>query len=128
MAIDKSVNPAPAGLGTLPEAEPVSIEIVDPEEMHISGPGFEMSMEKTEPEFEMNLAEEMTEADLMSLSYDLLADYDADIASRKDWLDTYVKGLKLLGLKYETRSEPWPGASGVFHPDRKSTRLNSSHT
>lgn len=118
MAIDKGLYEAPQGLGTLPEAEPVSIEVVDPEEMHIEGPGFEMHMEKSdaEPEFDANLAEEMSESELMMLAGDLLGDYEADLSSRKDWLDTYVKGLKLLGLKYEARSEPWPGASGVFHP------------
>jgi hypothetical protein len=116
MAIEKGLYEAPKGLGSFSEDEPISIEIVDPEEMHIEGPGFEMHMEKNEPDFDENIAEYMPESQLMTLAGDLLADYEADLASRKDWLDTYVKGLKLLGLKYEARSEPWPGASGVFHP------------
>jgi hypothetical protein len=58
----------------------------------------------------------MSESQLISLAYDLLGDVEEDISSRKDWLDTYVKGLQLLGLKYEERSEPWPGACGVYHP------------
>jgi len=116
MSVDKSLSQAPSGLSSLSEAEPITVEVVDPEEMHISGPGFEMHMEHVEPEFDANLAEEMDEGLLMSISSELLGDYDTDIAARKDWLDTYVKGLKLLGLKYESRSEPWPGASGVFHP------------
>jgi hypothetical protein len=116
MAMDKSVNPAPVGLGSLPEAEPISVEIVDPEAIHISGEGFDASIEQVEPEFDSNLAENMSEGELQMLAGDLLGDYDADLSSRKEWLDIYVKGLKLLGLQYESRTEPWPGASGVFHP------------
>ncbi len=47
---------------------------------------------------------------------ELVADFDKDINDRKDWIRTYVEGLKLLGLKYEERTEPWNGACGVFHP------------
>jgi hypothetical protein len=117
MAIDKALYGAPMGLGALDE-EPIEIEVVDPEEMSISMPGFSMHMEKSdyEGEFEANLAEEMAESHLAEISGELLGDYDADLQSRKEWLDTYVKGLKLLGLKYEERSEPWSGACGVFHP------------
>jgi len=116
MSIDKALYEAPQGLGSLTEAEPIEVEIVDPEEVNISGPGFEMHMEKKEAEFDANLVEDMDEARLMSLAYDLLDDVEEDMRSRKDWLDVYIRGLKLLGLKYEERSEPWPGASGVFHP------------
>jgi hypothetical protein len=58
----------------------------------------------------------MSEGELQMLSGELLGHYDSDLASRKDWLDTYVKGLQILGIKYEERTEPWPGACGVFHP------------
>ena len=116
MSVDKSLSQAPSGLGSLSEADPITVEVVDPEAVHISGPGFEMHMEHGEREFDSNIAEDISEGQLMSIASDLLGDYDADLAGRKDWLDTYVKGLKLLGLKYEARSEPWPGASGVFHP------------
>ena len=118
MSIDKSVYEAPQGLGAL-DAEPdLQVEIVEPEEVHISGPGFEMHMEHAEntEDFNANLAEYMPDNQLLSLAYELLGDVDEDIQSRKDWLDTYVKGLQLLGLKYEERSEPWPGACGVYHP------------
>ena len=116
MAIDKSVYSAPQGLGSLDE-EAIEVEIVDPEELSISGPGFEMHMGKDNgPDFDINLAEKMGEEQLLTMSGELLGDYDADLMSRKEWLDTYVKGLKLLGLKYEERTEPWAGASGVFHP------------
>ena len=116
MSIDKALYVAPQGLGSLPEAEPIEVEIIDPEEVNISGPGFEMHMEKREADFDANLAEVIDEATLKSLAYDLLEDVEDDMRSRKDWLDIYIKGLKLLGLKYEERSEPWAGASGVFHP------------
>jgi hypothetical protein len=58
----------------------------------------------------------MSENDLQSLAGDLIGNYEQDLSSRKDWLDTYIKGLKILGIKYEERTEPWPGACGVFHP------------
>ena len=116
MAIDKSMYQAPQGLSSLSEAEPIEIHIEDPESVDINGPGFDMHMEKDTPAFDVNLAEEMDESQLMSLGYSLLKEVDEDISSRKDWLDTYVKGLQLLGLKYEERTEPWPGACGVFHP------------
>ena len=119
MSIEKSLYQAPQGIAGLDDAEPIQVEIVDPEELHISGPGFEMHMEKgedTKDEFNENLAEKLGDAQLQSISADLLEDYEDDLRSRKEWIDTYVKGLKLLGLKYENRSEPWPGASGVFHP------------
>ena len=67
-------------------------------------------------EFEANLAEEMNEADLISLASDLIQDYEDDESSRKDWMQTYVDGLELLGMKIEERSEPWEGACGVYHP------------
>ena len=116
MSIDKSLYEAPQGLGALPESDSIEVEIVDPEAVDISGPGFHMHMEKQEADFDANLAEVMDENVLKSLAYDLLEDVEDDMRSRKDWLDIYIKGLKLLGLKYEERSEPWPGASGVFHP------------
>ena len=111
--MDKSLYQAPQGLESLMDEPDIEIEIVDPDSVKING-------EEILPEegggFGCNLADEMDERTLATLSSDLLGDYDADISSRKDWLDTYVKGLKLLGLKYETRTEPWPGACGVYHP------------
>jgi hypothetical protein len=65
-------------------------------------------------DFNANLAEEMDESELASLADDLDELVTADINSRKDWADTYVKGLEVLGLKYEQRTEPWDGACGVF--------------
>jgi hypothetical protein len=64
--------------------------------------------------FDENLAETMDESDLQSLSSDLLDLFDQDVGSRKDWADMYVKGMEVLGMKYEERTEPWAGACGVY--------------
>jgi hypothetical protein len=76
----------------------------------------EETHEEIKTEHDENLAEILPDSVLGTLAGDLLFDYDKDERDRKDWIDTYVKGLDLLGLKYEERSEPWAGACGVFHP------------
>ena len=120
MAVDKSLMEAPQGIAAMAaEMEPIEIEIVDPEEVRIGVDGMLIEFEKAEPRsegFDDNLAEYMGENELQSLASDLLGNYEQDLASRKDWLDVYVKGLKILGIRYEDRTEPWPGACGVFHP------------
>ena len=115
MAIDKGLYQAPQGLAAT-EAEPIEIEIVDPEAVHINAGDMEIDIEKEDDEFSENLAEDMDEQDLMTLSSDLISLFETDQNGRKDWADTYVQGLKLLGLKYEETTEPWAGACGVFHP------------
>ncbi len=72
--------------------------------------------EQEEVEFDSNLAEYMDEKDLQDISSDLVGDYKEDSSSREEWYDAYAKGLKLLGFKYEDRSQPFQGASGVTHP------------
>jgi len=118
--MDKGLYEAPMGLDALASEEPeIEIEIEDPEEVSIRMGGLEIELEKAEPraeDFDANLADFMSEGELQMIAGDLLGDYDSDLASRKDWLDTYVKGLQILGIKYEERTEPWPGACGVFHP------------
>lgn len=120
MAIEKSLYQTPQGI--MPEdmtAEPIEIEIEDPESVTIGIDGLELEItpeEETEEDFSANLAEFIDERVLESLASELLADYDDDVASRKDWLQTYVDGLELLGMKIEERSEPWEGACGVYHP------------
>ena len=119
MAVDKSLMQAPMGLDALAPQEPLVIEVVDPEEVNIGVDGVELSLSKEPPraeDFDANLADFMGENELQSLSTELLGQYEQDVASRKDWLDTYIKGLKILGIRYEERTEPWPGACGVFHP------------
>jgi hypothetical protein len=117
MAIDKGLYQAPQGLEATPEAEPLEIEIVDPEAVRIKQGDMEIDIEpEGDSEFSKNLAEDMDEQDLMTLSSDLVGLFETDLNGRKDWADTYVQGLKLLGLKYEETTEPWAGACGVFHP------------
>lgn len=67
-------------------------------------------------EFDANLAEEMPERELQRIASDLLAEYEANKASRQDWEDAYTNGLELLGFTYEERTQPFRGASGVTHP------------
>jgi hypothetical protein len=117
--IDKALYQQPQGLDSLgQDEEPLEIEIVDPEEVHIHTDGLDIHMMKGEGEddFSANLAEEMDPSALQALAGDLAEDVDNDKNSRKDWEKAYVEGLKLLGLQYEERTEPWNGACGVFHP------------
>jgi len=120
MAVDKSLMEAPQGIAAMAaEMEPIEIEIIDPEEVRIGVDGMMIELGKEEPraeDFDANLADFMGENELQSLASELLGQYEQDLSSRKDWLDTYVKGLKILGIRYEERTEPWPGACGVFHP------------
>ena len=117
MAIDKALYQAPQGIESLAEEEqPIEIEIENPDAIHISAGDLEIDIEAGEVDFGENLAEELGDQYLSMLASELVADYDTDVASRKDWLQTYVDGLELLGLKIEERSEPWEGACGIYHP------------
>ena len=66
--------------------------------------------------FDANLAEYVDESDLMSISSDLVGDIEEDMSTRQDWEDTYKRGIELLGMNYEERTQPFEGASGVVHP------------
>ena len=122
MAIDKALNQAPLGLGSIDPQnnEPdLEIEIEDPESVKVKTGDMEIELEPGDAEdneFNANLADEMDEQELTSLVGDLLGEFEEDISARKDWIQTYVDGLELLGLKIEDRTEPWPGACGVYHP------------
>lgn len=120
MAVDKGLYAMPQGLDSIGEAEePVEIEIVDPESVNIKAGDMEIEIEPGEDgegSFSENLAEVMDAKELEKLGPELLADINNDEGSRKDWEDAYKEGIKLLGLKYEERTEPWSGSCGVFHP------------
>ena len=120
MAIDKALYEAPQGIDELAQGqEPIEIEIENPDAVTIGIDGMEITLEpetESEDDFNANLAEYMDEQELAQIAGDLIGDFDDDIASRKDWIQTYVDGLELLGLKIEERSEPWEGACGVYHP------------
>jgi hypothetical protein len=116
--IDKALFQQPAGIDALAQNEAaIEIEIVDPEEVNIKAGGLELHIgEGEEDDFSANLAEEIPEGVLDTLGGDLSEDIDNDKNSRKEWEKAYTEGLKLLGLQIEERTEPWDGASGVFHP------------
>lgn len=119
-----SLSQAPLGLDALtPEPQDfedgpgVEIVIEDPEGVHIGMDGLQIDMEPgegTDEDFDANLAEFMDESELQKVAGDIIALVDADINSRKDWVEDYVKGLDVLGMKYEERTEPWLGSCGVF--------------
>ena len=116
--IDKALYQQPQGIGDLAqEEEPIEIEIVDPEAVHIHAGDLDITMMPgEEDEFNKNLAEDMDEGEMAEVVGNLADDIENDKNSRKDWEKAYTEGLKLLGLQYEERTEPWNGASGVFHP------------
>ena len=123
MAIDKGLYQAP--LGTEEEAmapgfAPLEIEIEDPESVTIGIDGKPIleieAAEEDEDDFAINLAEDISDNELQKLASDLISDFEGDVGARKDWMQTYVDGLELLGMKIEDRAEPWEGACGVYHP------------
>ena len=125
MAIDKALSQAPMGLGAInmsdvENTEPdLEITIEDPEsvELGIDGQPI-LRIEKSEDEegFDDNLAEYLDDDTLTQLASNIIGDVEDDMSARKDWMQTYVDGLQLLGMKIEDRMEPWPGACGVYHP------------
>jgi len=118
-SMDKSLYQAPQGISELMEPD-LEIEIEDPESvsLHMGDIDIDLKPQKkqTDEDFDANLADFMDDGDLDGLAQDLIEDFGKDVMDRKDWIKTYVDGLKLLGLNYEERTEPWQGACGVFHP------------
>lgn len=113
MSIHKSLYQAPQGLDSLESEPDIEIEIEDPESVTING--MEIDIEEEEG-FDDNLAEYIDDKVMNQMVGDLIADYDDDVSSRRDWMQTYVDGLELLGMKIEDRTDPWAGACGVYHP------------
>jgi hypothetical protein len=116
---DKALYQAPLGMGSTEMEPDIEIEIEDPESVSIGLGDLEIDIEpgkEEDDDFDANLAEFITDNELQELAGDLLSDFDDDIDARKDWMQTYVDGLELLGMKIEERSEPWEGACGVYHP------------
>ena len=118
--VDKALYQAPEGIDDAAADESaIEIEVVDPEAVKIGIGGMELEIvpgEGDEGGFDENLADSMDESAMQSMSSDLVSEIDNDKAGRKDWEKAYTEGLKLLGLQYEERTEPWNGACGVFHP------------
>ena len=117
MSIHKSLYQAPQGLDSLESEPDIEIEIEDPESVTIGIDGMEIEIGGEEEEgFDDNLAEYIDDKVMNQIVGDLIADYDDDVSSRRDWMQTYVDGLELLGMKIEERTDPWAGACGVYHP------------
>ena len=118
-SMDKGLYSAPMGIEEEMSGEnALEIEIVNPDQVTLDDGSVEITLEEgtAEGEFDANLADVMDEGTLSSIAEDLDDMLTADINSRKDWADTFVKGLEVLGLKYEERTEPWSGSCGVFSP------------
>ena len=118
-----SLNPAPLGLEALTsdmeEGPGIEIQIENPDGVLIGMDGVEIDLNEIidgadEGDFDANLAEEMNDGELQKVASDLMEMVDSDIGARKEWVEMYVKGLDVLGMKYEERTEPWLGACGVF--------------
>jgi hypothetical protein len=117
--MEKGLYAAPQGISALMDQTPdIEIEIEDPESVHVGMGDFDIELEPHKPseEFDENLADSLEDSVLDALGNDLVSDFDKDNMDRKEWIKTYIDGLKLLGLQYEERTEPWQGACGVFHP------------
>ena len=115
--IEKSLYEAPEGLESLDTGEPdIEIEVVDPEELNIKLGDMEITLGEGEDDFDENLAEVLPDDVISEIVQDLISDFEDDVNSRKDWMQTYVDGLELLGMKIEERADPWIGACGVYHP------------
>jgi hypothetical protein len=103
---------APLGIAQMPE-DPITVLIGEDDDGDAQQ---DVKSDQPSKEFDENLAEDMEDSVLLSIATELLKDYEDDVASRKEWMETYTKGMNLLGLKYEEMTEPWANACGVFHP------------
>jgi hypothetical protein len=118
--IEKSLYEAPEGLESLTGLDDaaIEIEIEDPESVTISTGDMEIEIIPGSEfdDFDANLVDHLPEDVITQLVSDLVSDYEDDVDSRKDWMQTYVDGIELLGMKIEERADPWVGACGVYHP------------
>ena len=120
MAIEKGLYAAPEGIDEDIEedAGELEIEIVNPDMVTLDDGSVEITLVPGEDigptSFDANLAESLEDNALARISNELVGYVDTDIDSRKDWADTFVKGLDVVGFKYEERTDPWDGACGVF--------------
>jgi len=129
MAISKTLTPADLDLLENPELSELEIDL--PEDTTVTtmatedgeitiefgdDAAFEGPAEAFEVDHDANFAELLDDQDLVGLASELVDLFRADRESRRDWAQSYINGMDLLGLKIEDRTIPWQGASGVFHP------------
>ena len=115
MAMEKSLYAAPVGIEEEIDIEMPDVEVEVEEPAGLESLEIEIEVE-VDDGFDDNLAEELDDKLLIEIAGDLLADFEDDVSARKDWIQTYVDGLELLGMRIEERTEPWEGACGVYHP------------
>ena len=122
MAIDKKIQPTESEIVVDQYASsPIEINIAEESNNNVEmlqdgGAIIGPQTLNMQAGFDSNLAEFVDEDELNNISSDLIADYMTDKDTRKDWEQGYTQGLDLLGFKYEERSQPFQGASGVTHP------------
>ena len=113
-----SLYAAPVGIAQAAmDEEPLEIEIVNPDSVTLSDGSMEITLEpeaESDDDFSANLADMLDEHELSTLASEMMGQVDADVTARKDWADMYVKGLEVLGFKYEERTDPWEDSCGVF--------------
>lgn len=122
MAVEKQIEPSP--LEADDDVGQVQVEVVNPDAVSIQNEEGGMIIDFTGdivedivgPAHDDNLAEYIEEDELMSMASEIIHDFNTDRNSRSDWASAYVKGLDLMGMKIEERTQPWQGAAGVFHP------------
>ena len=119
--MDKGLYSAPQGIEQLQDSDMPDFEIESDALNMLPDGSVEVTLEKEavmlgdeDGEFDENLAEDMDEDELSLLASELIEEVEADINSRRDWAETYVRGLEVLGFKYEQRTEPWDDACGVY--------------
>lgn len=119
MAIDKAALPFDPLSG---ESESLEIVIENPESIGIIDDeggmiiDFDPAGSELIATHDSNLADFIDENELSVLASDLVSSFESDRNSRQEWEMSYIKGLDLLGLRFEDRTTPWDGACGVFHP------------
>ena len=107
MAVEKVTEELAEEVVEQPEGLPIDVEVEGEEEV---------VEERPQDDFNANLAEDMDERELKEMALELIEEYKKDKTSRKEWEDAYIKGLDLLGTKYQEVTKPFKGASGVTHP------------
>ena len=106
----------PAQVGQEVQLEPGTDEPINIEMTEDGGAVVNPEQEQVETGFDGNLADFMDPDVLTNISSELRQSYEDDKGSRQQWEEAYTKGLDLLGLNYNERSQPFQGASGVTHP------------
>ena len=119
MAVDKALRPFPKGMEGEDLEVDFAVEVINPEIVPLDDGGVEVTLVPSSAgdksgDFDANLAEDMEENERKNLADEITGLVDADVDSRKEWADTFVKGLDVVGFKYEERTEPWEGACGVY--------------